>query len=114
MNITGQPIRQKPEKCPPNAKHLAKVRALPCAGCGKPGPSEAHHCRDLPDYDERGLYKRIPGAAMKSADEDAIPLCPEHHWLFHNRRSEFHERYGRDYGHIGPTRAAIADLELDF
>ncbi len=113
MNLTGQPVYQKAPKAKRDPAYLAAVRALPCVCCGKQ-PVEAHHCRDMPVHDERGLYDRVPGAALKSSDRDAIPLCPHHHRMFHLNRSEFHAEYGRDYGFIGPTRAAISDLELDF
>lgn len=113
MNITGQTVRQKPEKARPDPAYLARVRQLPCVCCGG-WPVEAHHCRDVPDYGERGLYERIPGAAMKSSDRDAIPLCPLHHRMFHLDRSEFHAEFGKDYGFIGPTRAAADDAEVDF
>lgn len=114
MNLTGQPIHQKPERVKADNAYLNKVRQMRCITCGAPAPSEAHHCRDLPDFDERGLYQRLPGAARKSGDHDAVPLCPPCHWLFHNRRSEFHAKYGKDYGFIGPTRAAADAMEIDF
>jgi len=113
MNITGQPIRQKPQKAPKDPVYLAAVHTLPCACCGSM-PVEAHHCRDLPDYDERGLYDRIPGAAMKSSDRDAIPLCPDHHRMFHEDRRAFHAQFGKDYSYIGPTRARLSEGEVDF
>lgn len=112
-NLTGQPVYAKPAKVKPDPAYLARVRDLPCVCCGQL-PVEAHHCRDLPDYGERGLYERVPGAAMKSSDRDAIPLCPHHHRMFHGDRAEFHEQFGRDYGFIGPTRAAVSDEEVDF
>lgn len=114
MNLTGQDIHQKPEKVAPDLPYLRRVRGLSCCACGRPGPSEAHHCRDLPDYDEQGLYQRLPAAAQKSGDRDAIPLCPFCHRLFHLRRGEFHALYGRDYSHIGPTRARLSEHEIDF
>lgn len=115
MNLANRgPMGQKAEKLPEDPAYLARVRQRPCVRCGKHGPNEAHHCRDLPDYNERGLYKRLPGAALRSHDHDAIPLCQECHWLFHNRRSEFHATCGRDYSHIGPTRAALRHGEIDY
>lgn len=104
----------KPPKAKKDPAYLAKVRELPCVCCGAHGPNEAHHCRDLPDFRERGLYKRVPGAAMKSHDHDTIPLCPHCHWLFHNRRPDFHAICGKDYGHIGVTRIAVSGGEVDF
>ena len=26
-------------------EHLARIKSMPCAVCGQPGPSEAHHIR---------------------------------------------------------------------
>ena len=107
-------LRQRAEKVSRDVDYMLAVKGLPCAACGRHGPNEAHHCRDLPDYDERGLYERLPGAAQKSGDRDTIPLCPADHWLFHNRRLEFHRLYGKDYGYIAPTRATLGYAEVDF
>ena len=109
-----KPVAQKPAKLDRATEYMLAVKRLTCCTCGRHGPSDAHHCRDLPDYDERGLYTRLPGAAQKSGDRDTIPLCQTCHWTFHNRRSEFHRLYGKDYGFIAPTRALLADMELDF
>ena len=107
MNLTGRDPYQKAEMVKPDPAYLNGVRSLPCVSCGRSGPNEAHHCRDLPEHKDRGIYTRLPGAAQKSGDRDAIPLCPPCHWLFHNRRSEFHAKNGRDYTHIAQTREAI-------
>lgn len=108
MNICQRPPYQKADKLPPDPVHIGRVKGLPCICCGSPAPNEAHHCRDLPDFDEQGLYKQLPGMGRKSHDHDAIPLCPPCHRLFHGNRPQFHELAGKDYGHIGPTRALIA------
>ncbi len=113
MNITGRPIYQKPAKAKPAPAYLDAVRQLPCVCCGV-RPVEAHHCRDKPMHGERGLYERIPGAAMKSSDRDTIPLCPFHHRMFHLNRGEFHAEYGKDYGFIALTRATVSSMEMDF
>lgn len=52
--------------------HLALVKSLPCAVCGSPAPSDAHHI----------LEGRIPG--RKSPDMLAIPLCKDCHQGSHN------------------------------
>lgn len=114
MNLAGIPVRAKPEKVKPDPAYLDQVRGEPCAACGRPGPSEAHHCRDVPPFEEQGLYQRLPGNSRKSGDRDAIPLCPEDHRLFHASRRTFHERYGPDYGYIAPTRAKLSDMEIEF
>lgn len=46
--------------------HLAHVRTLSCAGCGRPGPSEAHHV---------GPH----AMSVKPSDALACPLCYECH-----------------------------------
>ena len=115
MSLTGQgPLGLKKNYPPKDRDYIGKVKSLPCACCGKSGPSEAHHCRDLPDFNEQGLYTRLPAAALKSHDYDAVPLCQDCHWMFHNRRPDFHAKAGKDYGHIGPTRAKISHMEVEF
>jgi hypothetical protein len=49
--------------------HLAFIRLLPCAACGKAAPSEAAHVRTGTDG----------GVGMKPADRYAIPLCTTCH-----------------------------------
>lgn len=115
MNLANRPpLGLKPGKVKPDPAYLARVRELPCVSCYKPGPSEAHHCRDLPDYEKRGIYERLPGAAQKSSDRDAIPLCPDCHRMFHLRRSEFHAKRGKDYLFIPETRGAIDNVVSDW
>ena len=109
MNLTGRPIYAKTGKPAKNKRYLDKVRALPCAACGKHGPSDAHHCRDLPDHEHRAMYDSIPGAAMKASDRDAIALCVPCHYSFHNDRFAFHDAYGKDYLLIAGTRATTGD-----
>jgi len=114
MNFAGRAPAQKPAKVKPDPNYLAAVRALPCCLCGLYGQTEAHHCKDRPAYDEQGLYERMPGMGQKSSDRDAIPLCAEHHRMFHLKREEFHRMFGPDYGYIGQTRAVLSDDEISF
>jgi len=114
MSFDRQPPRQKQGKPTKDKRYLNAVRHMDCCTCGRHAPSEAHHCRDLPDFAEQGLYDFIPGAGMKSADRDAIPLCGTCHWTRHNRPLEFQRLYGKDYGYIAPTRAHVSDMEIDF
>ena len=97
--------------------YMKKVKQLPCVICGST-PCDAHHCTHIPDFDERGLYERIPGAGMKSHDRDTIPLCKIHHQhgpeAIHNGKQSWRDKHGPDYKFIGPTRAAVADMEIDF
>lgn len=53
-------------------KHIANVKALPCAVCGESGPSDAHHI----------LQGRTPG--RKAPDMLVIPLCKSCHQDPHN------------------------------
>lgn len=57
--------------------HLALIRKLPCLGCGKAGPSDAHHL--LRAEDDSGL-RIVKSASQTQADKWAIPLC---HWDCH-------------------------------
>lgn len=122
MNLTGKgPLGLKAPK-PAKVKgvrkgqnYLDRVRGCACWACGKPGPSEAHHCRDMPDFDERHIYTRMPGAGRTSDDRDALPLCSDDHRLFHLARKEFHRRYGRDYRMLDEFRALLDEQDtIDF
>lgn len=114
MNLTKRPITAKPERAKPNPAYLAKVRAQYCVTCGSPPPNDPHHCRDMPPLSEQGLYTRLPGAGMKSADEDAITLCRECHDMFHRDRARFRKLYGYDFEYLFVTRAAVSDEEIGF
>ena len=62
-------------------KHLAFLRTLPCAACGKPPPSEAHHST-----------AHRAGLGTKAGDLDAFPLCGGPagcHVAFHSARGRF-------------------------
>ena len=105
-------FRQPKPKASPD--YLRRVRELPCAACGAPAPSEAHHPKDRPPFEELGTYRFFPGYGQKSADEDAIPLCRVCHALFHTDHGEFARLYGPDYSYIPPTRATLDDMEVEF
>ena len=114
MNLCNRSPFQKAPKAKPNPAYLKRVRGEACVTCGAPPPNDAHHCRDLPDFLERGLYTRLPGAALKSADEDTITLCRACHDLFHRHRGDFHAMYGRDFEYLFVTRGALSNDEVDF
>jgi hypothetical protein len=69
-----------------SAKHLAMVRTFSCLGCGRHGPSEAHH-----------FGKR--GKGQKSSDFETVPLCTMCHREWHSNglpggtRAEWLERF---------------------
>jgi hypothetical protein len=58
-------------------EHLRRLRAMPCAKCGRAPPSEAHHATG-----GRGMGQR-------SHDELAMPLCSDCHWDFHHACRQF-------------------------
>jgi hypothetical protein len=62
------PRKPKPERGTARAKaHLARVKALPCVVCHRPGPSDAHHVIS-------GRY-----GSRKASDFETIPLCKDCH-----------------------------------
>ena len=58
-------------------EHLRRLRALPCAKCNKPPPSQAHHSTQ-----GRGM-------SQKTHDHLAMPLCADCHWDFHHACRQF-------------------------
>lgn len=107
MNLTGQTVEPKPEPVADDPQYLDRVRDQPCRCCGRYGPSEAHHCKDVPPHDQRGIYRRLAGMGKRSSDHDAIPLCAECHRKFHLNRAAFHAVAGFDWTHIAPTRESL-------
>lgn len=94
-------------------EYMGMVKRLPCAICRKSAPSEAHHCRHMPDADNNGgmgPYEKLPGAAMKSGDRDTIPLCRECHEFRHMSPADFMAFYGPDYRYIEQTRMGVANI----
>jgi hypothetical protein len=99
-NLVGKPpLGIKPDPPVRSKRYLALVRQLPCAVCGAPPPSHAHHpiC---------GRYGN-----EKVSDLDAIPLCPWHHQhgpdSVHGGRTAWLQKYGDDRDYIKPTQEAI-------
>ena len=62
-----------------NKKLEAYVRTLPCAVCGKPGPSHCHHIKGV---------GHLSGAGMKAPSWATIPLCCGCHWALHKHGVE--------------------------
>lgn len=62
--------KNKPAQTKAEREHVARVKAMPCAVCSEPGPSEAHEI-------EQGLWWL------------SVPLCPSCH------RSEFNGLHGQ-------------------
>ena len=109
MNLMGKgPLglkEPKPERGTAAAKaHLARVKALPCVICGKPGPSDAHHCF-------HGRY-----GSRKASDFETIPLCKECHQdgpkSIHRDKAGWELRNGPDHEYL-PVVADILAGELN-
>lgn len=99
-------------------EYMGRVKQLGCVVCGRPGPSDAHHCCCRPPADEPNAYKREPCAARRSSNFDAIPLCKSCHQdgplAIHKDKRTWVERNGPDYGFIPVVRAQLTELELWF
>lgn len=96
--------------------YMGLVKDLPCCVCGKPGPSEAHHCQDRPPHGVAHPYNQLPCGGRKSGDMDTIPLCTECHsdqypLGYHKSPERWNERHGADWTYIEATRQAVAELE---
>lgn len=95
-NLTGQKPRQKPAAPVRDREYLEAVKSLPCAVCGAPPPSDAHHC----------IHDRF--GTRKVSDLDAIPLCKRHHqWgpeAIHSGKESWRKKHGPDWGFIEQTR----------
>lgn len=90
--------------------YMGLVKALPCCVCGRPGPSDAHHCKSKPYADQQNPYTQEPCAGRKSGDLDTIPLCKSCHTdgplAYHNGAETWEARNGPDFYYIPETRAA--------
>lgn len=82
--------------------YMMAVKQLPCAVCGAPPPSDAHHviC---------GRY-----GSRKTSDFDVIPLCKSHHQdgpeAIHNGKASWVEKHGPDYAYIEKVRRMLDAL----
>jgi len=83
-------------------RYMQAVKQLPCAVCGAPPPSDAHHV----------IHDRYGSA--KASDWDVIPLCKRHHQdgpnAIHNGKRTWREHYGPDHGHIKATADAVEKI----
>lgn len=92
-NLGGKPPLGLKEPKPVNGtaagrRHMGKVKQLPCVCCGKPGPSDAHHCK---------------AGGMARDDFKTIPLCKNHHQGpegFHTERETWERLYGQDADYL--------------
>lgn len=107
MNIASSrgpigPKAQRPERGTAQARsHLERVKRLPCVICGRPGPSDAHHCIC-------GRY-----GSRKVSDFAVIPLCKQCHQdgplAIHNGKASWAERNGPDYEYLPVVADMLAD-----
>ena len=58
-----------------DAKHIARIKQLPCLICQHYPPSEAAHIR----LQEFAYHAHMAGMAVKPADCMTVPLCDKHH-----------------------------------
>lgn len=75
-------------------RHMARVAQLPCAVCGRPGPSIVHHMR-------AGF-----GGAQRAPNALTMPLCIEHHvgkTGIHGDRSAWRLRNIDEYAALADT-----------
>lgn len=103
MRITTKPPHQKPEKCRLTASehraYVGAVKSLPCAVCGAPGTSDAHHC----------IHDRF--GTRRPCDCNVIPLCRKHHTegpeAIHNGKQTWRDKHGPDHGYLQRTRELV-------
>lgn len=87
MNLRQRQPREK------DAKHLDRIRMLPCCICGDNTSTEAAHIRT--GSPEHG--KPPTGMSEKSSDKWALPLCNRHHREQHAMNEmDFWKRHGID------------------
>lgn len=95
--------------------HMAGVKQQACIACGKPGPSDAHHCRDIPPESELDVYTRLPAAGRKSGGKDTIPLCKGCHLAYHMNKRLWNAQHGPDYGYLPLVRTMLDEQDtIDF
>lgn len=105
MNLTGQPIHQKPAPTVRDPDYLARVAGLPCCICEAFGerqasPTQVHHV----------IHGRH--GTLRTADARAIPICEGHHQglldtsklALHRAPEAWRDIYGPDTDWTAPTQ----------
>ena len=94
-----RPRRKTPKEKRPgqHPEYLEKIRQLPCCVCGEPPRSDPHH---LQSTGQRGM-------ALRSTDDNTVPLCRMHHDALHARPSTKERDWFASYG-IKPLTLAAA------
>jgi hypothetical protein len=101
MSLMGKPplgLKQpKPKrKTKSGARHMGRVKLLSCVICGKPGPSDAHHCKS---------------GKMARDDFKVIPLCFECHRGpngFHAAQHTWEAKNGPDHEFLAVVANMLA------
>ena len=82
-------------------RYMEAVKSLPCAVCGRAGPSDAHHWH----------HDRYSQA--RTSDWQVVPLCKEHHqdghYSVHSAKAGFRELWGPDWGFVSATRQMVRE-----
>lgn len=100
-----KPRRSAPIKSRPKSRsaakrtHIEAVKRMPCAVCGAPGPSDAHHA-----ICDRYSQRRAP-------DTFCVPLCKDHHQngpeAIHQDKTAWVRRWGPDWAFLPSIYAAL-------
>lgn len=102
------PLGLKPDKMTPaevraGKAWMARVKTLPCAVCGKAGPSDAHHVF-------HGRY-----GTRKAPDTDTIPLCKADHQdgpeAIHKNKAAWLEKHGPDYSYLPWVAQMLGEVD---
>jgi hypothetical protein len=88
-----------------DAAYLRAVAALPCAHCGRPGPSQAAHA-------DEGK-----GMGIKASDHDTMPLCADSpgqrgcHWIIGTSGTfTREERRALEVRYVAETKQALQGI----
>ena len=107
VNLTGKgPLglkQPKPERGTTKARaYMARVKALPCVICHRPGPSDAHHI----------ICDRY--GTNKASDFDVISLCKAHHQdgpeAIHNGKESWVKKHGPDHAYLEVVKEWLASF----
>lgn len=91
---TGQKVPKPKNGTAKGRRHMGRVKMLPCVICGKPGPSDAHHCQS--DRIARDDFKTIP----------LCKACHQGPEGYHSRKETWEALNGKDHEYL----AVVADM----
>jgi hypothetical protein len=78
-------VRQRQGKRYINPKHIEWLHTFSCYVCGR-RPVEVHHTL--------WPVKTSRGAGRRAGDDEAVPMCPEHHAQLHRAPKSWKIKYG--------------------